>query len=111
MVVTRHGNSKEVSCNPMRWDSGNVQIDQHHQGVIDQLANEVTNCPEGVTWDQVIVHDEEVEVQIVGHDRGLTIQETGPGQVHKRHRVRQGVGKYPGNGEDDRRLPLHSQAR
>lgn len=111
VAATRHGNSEEVSRNPMRWDLGNAQVDQHHQGVIDQLANEVANRPEGVTRDQVIARDEEVEAQIVGHDGGLIIQETGPGQVHKRRRVRQGVGEYPGNGEDDRRPPLHPQAR
>ena len=87
VVATRHGNSKEVLRNPMRWDSGNTQIDQHLQGVIDQLAKEVANCPEGVTRDQVIARDEEVEAQIVGHDGGLTIQETSPRQVHKHRRI------------------------
>ena len=110
VAATRHGNSEEVSRNPMRWDLGNAQVDQHHQGVINQLVNEVANRPEGVTWDQVIARDKEVEAQIVGHDGGLIIQKTGPRQVHKRCRVRQGVGEYPGNGEDDCRLPLHPQA-
>ena len=110
VAVTRHGNSKEVSCNPMRWDSGNAQIDQHHQGVIDQLVNEVANRPEGVIQDQVIAHNKEVEAQIISHDRGLIIQETGPGQVHKCCCARQGVGEYLGDRGDDRRLPHHPQA-